>query len=682
MNGLATVWLISWQDLQPEYEALSYAWGERENPSFVIADDGTVDKFTTDGAVPVQGGLRRYMLWKANDLRKPFRKLKHGSIFKSKDRGKITFESNGRIKITITRNLDVALRHLRRHVDTRTLWIDALCIDQASPDEKSRQVAAMGRVYSTAVLVIAWLGPASSNSAQALGVITQMPRYAVVDWKFLTLSSSIDCPERELHWGNIHEVMPFDQGEFDSVLDLLCRPYFNRIWVRQEVALAFRAVLVCGTRLVDWEVFRTFSMMFYGKAYSFGAFSQDRLREFEGARAKIYRLCAFAAGQLAYTDIREYLHGAECEDPRDKIFAALSLLSRREREIGIEPDYSKPVTTVYSDVAMRVIGSNRSLRLLESCMLRSRALSIPSWVPDWSTSLPSIDVLERSWSACAWISSEIPVIDEERCHASGIVKQTVAAVIGPTTRDDKENATIFGLLRDLRTVASGLITPNIITCSWIETFCRDLLEATYAESYLPTHMSCFKFQLFVDAVQLVFSTECDLGTLEAQTRIPLKDLLAFMSSAWVDRTLFVCADGQAGISLQGVEVGHTISVLLGCHSPVILRPCLNDPCSWEVVSTATVVGLMRGEAVYGDALPEHWRAVQDQQTSLDNTALVDRRSCGMYDPVSDFLKTNPAEILEEMGFKVESYQREPHVLEVLPETLRAAGVPLQEIILV
>lgn len=38
---------------------------------------------------------------------------------------------DGRI-ITVTRNCFIALKHLRLELNTRVLWVDAICIDQTS----------------------------------------------------------------------------------------------------------------------------------------------------------------------------------------------------------------------------------------------------------------------------------------------------------------------------------------------------------------------------------------------------------------------------------------------------------------------------------------------------------------------------------------------------------------------
>ncbi|PVI00976.1 heterokaryon incompatibility, partial [Periconia macrospinosa] len=58
----------------------------------------------------------------------------------------------------ITRNCELALRQLRRAQWLQTLWIDSICIDQTSLQERSNQVALMDRIYGLADTVVVWLG--------------------------------------------------------------------------------------------------------------------------------------------------------------------------------------------------------------------------------------------------------------------------------------------------------------------------------------------------------------------------------------------------------------------------------------------------------------------------------------------------------------------------------------------
>ena len=64
----------------------------------------------------------------------------------------------------VTANLHSALQYLRPQEKPRTLWIDALCIDQGNDVEKSTQVQLMGDIYRQASRVLAWLGAAEDDS--------------------------------------------------------------------------------------------------------------------------------------------------------------------------------------------------------------------------------------------------------------------------------------------------------------------------------------------------------------------------------------------------------------------------------------------------------------------------------------------------------------------------------------
>lgn len=59
---------------------------------------------------------------------------------------------------TITASLYRALRRLRSSNRTRTIWADAICIDQTSGTEKQHQVNLMGAIYKSASAVLVHLG--------------------------------------------------------------------------------------------------------------------------------------------------------------------------------------------------------------------------------------------------------------------------------------------------------------------------------------------------------------------------------------------------------------------------------------------------------------------------------------------------------------------------------------------
>ena len=58
-------------------------------------------------------------------------------------------------------NLESFLRHRRETYKPVDLWIDALCINQNDPIEKSKQVRIMNLIFGTFSKVTVWLGPRS-----------------------------------------------------------------------------------------------------------------------------------------------------------------------------------------------------------------------------------------------------------------------------------------------------------------------------------------------------------------------------------------------------------------------------------------------------------------------------------------------------------------------------------------
>jgi len=64
----------------------------------------------------------------------------------------------------VTDNCLTALRYLRPKKKARTLWVDAICIDQSSINERNHQVKLMGDVYKLARRVLIWLGEGDADS--------------------------------------------------------------------------------------------------------------------------------------------------------------------------------------------------------------------------------------------------------------------------------------------------------------------------------------------------------------------------------------------------------------------------------------------------------------------------------------------------------------------------------------
>ncbi|KAI9751699.1 MAG: hypothetical protein M1815_000952 [Lichina confinis] len=132
-------------------------------------------------------------------------------------------------------NLVAALKVLRYPDRDRDLWIDAVCIDQSSPEEKNHQVEMMSDIYGRAFRVCIWLGDGDNASRMALSFIKD----EVLQLQdFDKICGSEQTSEK---WG--------------ALLDLMQRPWFSRRWVVQEIALARKAMVHCGADKISWKEF-------------------------------------------------------------------------------------------------------------------------------------------------------------------------------------------------------------------------------------------------------------------------------------------------------------------------------------------------------------------------------------------------------------------------------------------
>ncbi len=73
-----------------------------------------------------------------------------------------------------------------------------------------------------------------------------------------------------------------------------------------------------------------------------------------------------------------------CSDPKDRIYAVLSLLDQAGKSIKFEPDYTKTTGQVYEDQVLRYVENRNLLALLRHCDLRNdTSADMPTWVPNW-----------------------------------------------------------------------------------------------------------------------------------------------------------------------------------------------------------------------------------------------------------------------------------------------------------
>jgi len=173
-----------------------------------------------------------------------------------RDRQSLDFET-----LQVTPNLELALRHLRWEKRARTLWIDALCINQGDDAEKLIQFQRMDVVYANASPVVVWLGGYHRLGEADICAGT-------------SLQEGVDCEHRRQIQAAFDHIwvlsgwrLIFDwyfsldeEKRFQKSRSGLCeiarRGWWERLWVIQEVALATGRVMIqCGHNTCDFEEF-------------------------------------------------------------------------------------------------------------------------------------------------------------------------------------------------------------------------------------------------------------------------------------------------------------------------------------------------------------------------------------------------------------------------------------------
>jgi hypothetical protein len=268
----------------------------------------------------------------------------------------------------VTENLAAALRRLRRTVEPRWLWIDAICIDQNNTAERGQQVAMMGEIYKRANAVLIWLGEPDVKIKKPIRGFRAPKRI-----KKKSLSARRNLPLLLLV----------------EALKVVPSRWWDRTWVIQEFLMASgEPKVLYGPCDLFWSTFQEMVM----KGLDADVLKTDAFPN--PGRHAYYYIEAFSSLSKgsSIVDLANILKRTKCQDPRDKVYAVLSLISKDERR-HILPDYSKPCSEIYATATFAALHTDQSCRALHLASSGLSALEgLPSWAIDFSSEGPQLDL--------------------------------------------------------------------------------------------------------------------------------------------------------------------------------------------------------------------------------------------------------------------------------------------------
>ncbi|KAF6815479.1 heterokaryon incompatibility protein het-6-like protein [Colletotrichum plurivorum] len=257
-----------------------------------------------------------------------------------------------------TRNCWEMLRYLRPRRGVRTVWVDAICINQADLQERQEQVAKMGLIYERAFRVVVYLGP---DVTPATSTSSPYPRrHYLHDLESLAVKPRLPSSSSDFHVSM-------------TLSEVLDREYFRRLWIIQELIMSRNITLRIGDVefIVDREVnFRmaggVAAAPLANHSLPWLQFITQRFIDGEGGN-----------DLLSAVDLARQ---SRASDPRDKIFGLLDLV-RSGGHDTLAPAYFISFRHLLLGYFAYCLLVKRDMRVLANAAGLSAAVGMPSWAP-------------------------------------------------------------------------------------------------------------------------------------------------------------------------------------------------------------------------------------------------------------------------------------------------------------
>ncbi|KAI1640003.1 hypothetical protein F4809DRAFT_592113 [Biscogniauxia mediterranea] len=272
-----------------------------------------------------------------------------------------------------------ALRRVRLSDGDRTIWIDAICINQGYigegldkdehgryPDdrivrERNQQVSHFRNIYGGATQLLVWLGRTEDCSNLVFEHLARCRDHHHLNW----------C----------HYV-----GETELAYRKLCqRAWFYDAWTSQELALSRTTIIICGSYECRWPELVKCSCYLADADYYHPLGGVD-------GRTHLHHLRDISWG-IAWGSVVSLRQAILCnrhckaDDHRDKVFGITGL--NIDRQLRMPIDYRASAVQVFCEFTQRAIESSKDLEILhwfgpQRC-IDGDLSGLPSWVPNFNT---------------------------------------------------------------------------------------------------------------------------------------------------------------------------------------------------------------------------------------------------------------------------------------------------------
>ena len=307
-------------------------------------------------------------------------------------------------RLQVHQNLYTALPFLaRRFVAEAPLavpfWIDAICINQADDEEKISQIRLMNTIYRRADRVLVWLGLTFVPEVQ-----DWIPR--AIELLPVVIEESKRCRKSPVknNFEVPRELSHLGREGWEAILHLLRNPYFRRLWMVQEVALAKAVTFLCGEHeisldlmeqaVVDsWQIHNwiIYDLTNMGRMRLMGQSHDDSM--VFSIRSIVQNDCRFHKSETnahhRTIRIANLLDDQACFAPQDRVLGILGMVQEEFGDSGKDlhtytsiPDLYTRFSILMFEASGPAVTETHWWYYVSMAFSKNRIQGLPSWVPD------------------------------------------------------------------------------------------------------------------------------------------------------------------------------------------------------------------------------------------------------------------------------------------------------------
>jgi Heterokaryon incompatibility protein (HET) len=482
------------------------------------------------------------------------------------------------------------LRHLRKN---RTLWIDAICLNQDDIPERNHQVQQMKRIYESATGTLVWLGIPGRREREALKLLQ-----LVEEAKRMT--PGVDVTKMiadRLHPNSSSHLMSEAFSSFFS------NTWFTRVWVQQEFAVSRNIQFVHGRISLASTTIRNavdavrslFSNEFNLLNESIPPRELFVLRDRHQSRAPGRTLPGMLASKFGQL---------KASDPRDHIFSLLGLVEDAEYNLAVV-DYKASVKDVFVEAMSQCLyycptGFFELLSLVSYLPQGEYRKSLPSWAPDFSAS----SGFRRSFSDKSIFSASKGsqakfLVHESTLSIRGrVIGALETYLTNPSLyhfKDRQESQNWLGECQELAKQAGTFYDAVDFENLWWKVLVCDLYYVRSTRLFKAAHEGYGDYHLHPELLlqEYISQERCTLRNADFLEMQKAYELTRSVTSYPMN---FCATDkGMLGWVPRTAKVGDKLCIFAGALAPFIIRD--RHDGTWELIGDAYIHGIMYGETM-------------------------------------------------------------------------------------